>query len=340
MILQSDSAAANSRRVAVVTGAAGFVGRHLVAGLVKRGWAVRAVDLRHDESWADQPGVSFVPGDIRDRAALQEIVTGADTVFHLASAHLQVHAAADWYSSVNVDAITPLVEACSNAGVRRMVHTSSVGIYGHVPDPPADEGAPKHPGNEYERTKLEGEIVAMQEARRKGLDLIVLRPGWVYGSGCPRTEKLLRTIRKGRFVYIGGGDNLRHPVHTDDMVEAFDLAAAAPATASDRAYLIVGPRAVTVRELVETCARVQNVSPPRLRLPRTMGVALGRSLELGFGLLHRDPPFSRRSLAFFDNDNAFDGRLAATHLGFEAQIDLDEGMARTAAAMARAGVSV
>ena len=209
-----------------------------------------------------------------------------------------------------------------------------------VPDPPADEDAPKHPGNEYERTKLEGETIARREADRRGLDLLVLRPGWVYGPGCPRTEKLLRTIRKRRFVYIGAGDNLRHPIHADDMVEAFALAASAPSTASGRAYLVVGPRAVTVRELVQTCARVQNVSPPTLRLPRTMGVALGRGFELGFGLLRRDPPFSRRSLAFFDNDNAFDGRLAAKHLGFEPGIDLDQGLASTVAALAEAGGSV
>ena len=335
-----DSPEAADLRVAAVTGAAGFVGQHLVAGLVKRGWAVRALDRRHDPSVADRPGVSFIQGDIRDHAALEELTSGADTVFHLASAHLQVHAEANWYRSINVDAMTPLIEACSRAGVRRMVHTSSVGIYGHVPDPPADEDAPKHPGNEYERTKLEGETIARREADRRGLDLLVLRPGWVYGPGCPRTEKLLRTIRKRRFVYIGAGDNLRHPIHADDMVEAFALAASAPSTASGRAYLVVGPRAVTVRELVQTCARVQNVSPPTLRLPRTMGVALGRGFELGFGLLRRDPPFSRRSLAFFDNDNAFDGRLAAKHLGFEPGIDLDQGLASTVAALAEAGGSV
>ena len=318
-------------RLAVVTGAAGFVGRHLVSGLVARGWKVRAVDLHEAVSPDTSDRVEWLAGDIRTPSVVERMVDGADTVFHLASAHLQVGAPADWYRSVNVDAIAPLVRACSTAAVRRLVHTSSVGIYGHVETPPADEDSPKNPGNEYERTKLEGEGVAFGEAEALGLDLVVLRPGWVYGTGCPRTEKLLRSVRKGRFVFVGSGENLRHPIHVDDMVTAFELAATAPESASGRAYLVVGPRPVTVRELVECCAQVQGVRPPSFRLPRSLALAVGRGFEVGFAILPGDPPFSRRSLAFFDNDNAFDGGLAARELGFRPTVDLREGLTRTLA---------
>ena len=327
--------AATQQRLAVVTGAAGFVGGHLVSGLVKRGWRVRAVDLPGTaESGANEHG-EWMEGDIRSSELVNAMVDGADTVFHLASAHLQVGAPADWYRSVNVDAIGPLVGACSEAGVRRLVHTSSVGIYGHVATPPAHEDSPKNPGNEYERTKLQGEEVVFREAARTGTDLVVLRPGWVYGPGCPRTAKLFRTIRKGRFVFVGPGRNLRHPIHVDDMIEAYDLAATAASQASGRAYLVVGPRPVTVRELVATCARVLRVRPPALRLPRGLALVLGWAVELGFSVVPGEPPFSRRSLAFFDNDNAFDGRRAETELGFRPSTDLEAGLARTLDAMGR-----
>jgi nucleoside-diphosphate-sugar epimerase len=323
-------------RLAVVTGAAGFVGRHLVSGLVERGWQVRAVDL--PGSAPSDPGehLEWVEGDIRDATLIDRIFDGADTVFHLASAHLQVGAPADWYRSVNVDAIGPLVEACADSGVRRLVHTSSVGIYGHVTAPPADEDSAKHPVNDYEKTKLEGERLVILEAERVGLDLVVLRPGWVYGPGCPRTAKLLRSIRKGRFVYVGPGHNLRHPIHIDDMVAAFEHAAAAPSQASGKAYLIVGPEPVTVRGLVESCATALQVRPPGLRLPRNVAILLGWMIEAVFSILPGEPPFSRRSLAFFDNDNAFDGSRATRELGFRPTIDLDTGLARTLSEMEQA----
>jgi nucleoside-diphosphate-sugar epimerase len=322
-------------RLAVVTGAAGFVGRHLVTGLVERGWQVRAVDLPGTAEANAREQVEWVEGDIREASLIEHLFDGADTVFHLASAHLQVGAPADWYRSVNVDAMGPLVEACAAAGVRRLVHTSSVGIYGHVAAPPASENSPMHPGNDYERTKLEGEQLVVTEAERLGLDLVVLRPGWVYGPGCPRTAKLLRSVRKGRFVYVGPGHNLRHPIHIEDMVTAFEHAAAAPAEASGRAYLIVGPRPVTVRELVEACATVLQVRPPRLRLPRSVAVLLGWMIETAFSILPGEAPFSRRSLAFFDNDNAFDGSRATSELGFRPTIELDAGLGRTLSEMER-----
>jgi nucleoside-diphosphate-sugar epimerase len=208
-----------------------------------------------------------------------------------------------------------------------------VGIYGHVTEPPANEDSVKSPGNDYERTKLQGEEVVFRETQRTGTDLVVLRPGWVYGPGCPRTTKLLRTIRKGRFVFVGPGRNLRHPIHIDDMVAAYDRAAAAPPEASGQAYLIVGPRPVTVRELVDTCARVLQVRPPALRLPRGLALALGWAAEVGFSVLPGEPPFSRRSLAFFDNDNAFDGGRAERKLGFRPSVELEAGLARTLEAM-------
>lgn len=317
--------------LAVVTGAAGFIGRHLVRALVARGVRVRALDLHAAPAGAIPEHVEFLVADLRDEGILRRAVEGADTVFHLASAHLQVNAPEQWYTSVNVDAVGNLVSACADARVRRLVHTSSVGIYGHVRRPPADEEAPMHPESAYERTKLAGEQLALREAARLGVDLIVLRPAWVYGPGCPRTEKLLRTIARGRFVFVGAGANQRHPIHVDDTIEAFLLAASAPRSASGRAYLVVGPRSCTVRELVRAGAKAMNVREPALTMPRPIGVALARACELAFGIVGKEPPFSRRSLAFFDNDNAFDGSAAAAGLGFRPVIDLEEGLARVVA---------
>jgi dihydroflavonol-4-reductase len=322
-------AAGDMSRPVMVTGAAGFIGTHLTRTLAVRGESVRAVDLEPDPHRFRLETVRYARADIRDTAALEPLLDGVDTVYHLASAHLQVNAEESTYREVNVDAAERLVRACARVGVRRLVHASSVGIYGHVAHPPACEDAPTAPGNMYERTKLEGETAVRKAAAEVGLELIVLRPAWVYGPGCPRMKKLLRSVKSGRFIYVGEGRNLRHPLYVSDAVEAFILAATASARLSGRAYLIAGPRYVELRELVEICARVQGVAAPRLRLPRQLMLALGRAAEITWGAAGREPPFSRRSLVFFENDNAFDTTAARRELGFEPTIDVEEGVRRT-----------
>jgi len=320
-------------KVALVTGAAGFIGRHLTLRLATVGWSVRALDLASRPGWVDEAGVEYHQLDVREDDALERVLKGVAVVFHLASAHLEVRAPAEWYRSVNVSAVEGLVRASARAGVQRMVHTSTVGIYGHVESPPANEQSPVSPTNPYERTKLEGEEAATRVAAERGLDLVILRPGWVYGPGCPRTAKLLRAVSRRRFFYAGDGSNLRHPIFISDTLEGFLAAAAAPEDAMGRPYLIVGPRPVTVRELVETCARVQDVPPPGWVLPKPMVQAGLWTVEMGFRAMGREPPVSRRSLAFFENDNAFDGARAEAELGFRPVVDLEEGLRTTVEAI-------
>lgn len=315
------------RRRALVTGAGGFIGTHLAGHLVDVGWEVAAVDLEIPEGGPD--GVRWRRADLLEPGAWADLLDGVDTVFHLASAHLQVDAPPGWYERVNVAGAAALVRLCADAGVRRLVHAGTVGVYGHVASPPADENAPTRPANEYERTKLEGERAVLRAAAETGLDVVVLRPSWVYGPGCPRTARLLRTVREGRFAFVGDGSNLRHPIFVSDVVRAFELAADAPASAVGRPWLAVGPRAVTVRALVDACARVQDVPPPRRRLPRPLVAVGAAGAEWAFRLMGKEPPISRRSLAFFDHDNAFDGSAAERELGFRAVVELDEGLRRT-----------
>ena len=324
----------------VVTGGAGFIGSHLARHLHQRGHDVLAIDVRQSPpALFGARGPRYATVDIRDADMVSRALEGADVVFHLASVHLEVRASADAFAAVNVRAVEDLVEASARAGVRRFVHTSSVGIYGHVTQPPAREESPVNPVSPYERSKLAGERAALARAAQVGLDLIIVRPAWVYGPGCPRTAKLIRSLRKQRFLYVGRGANLRHPIYIDDMVEAFERAADAAPDLAGRAFIAAGPRALPLRDLVNTFARALEVPPPRLALPRSVGWALGVAGELAFGAVGRDAPFSRRSLAFFENDNAFDGTAARRALGFEPRIDLEEGARRTVSALGMAGAA-
>ena len=319
-------------RTALVTGARGFIGAHLVQRLAALGTEVHALDLRPLVGSPGRDGVRSHQVDIRDRAAVAALLEGVETVFHLASLHLEVGADPAAFDAVNVHASADLVTLAAERGVRRFVHTSSVGVYGDAGrGGPLREDAPKHPDSPYERSKLEGERAVLARARDAGLGLIVLRPAWVYGPGCPRTDKLLRALRKGSFFYVGPGDNIRHPLYIDEMIDAFVLAADAPSGVSGRVYNVGGPRIMPLREMVETFARVARVPPPTLHLPMALGYAAGWAAELIFHAANREPPLSRRSLAFFRSNNAWDISAARAELGFEPTIDLEEGVRQTLA---------
>lgn len=314
---------------ALVTGAAGFIGSHCVRYLATRGWPVRALDLHTPPPDFAARGVEFSQVDLRDAAAVGRALSGVEVVFHLASLHLEVGATYAAFEAVNVTAVAGLVAACAAAGVRRLVHVSSVGVYGHVLHPPADESAPLNPQNDYERTKRAGEAAARTAAAGAGVDLVIVRPSWVYGPGCPRTRKLLGALRRGRFFYIGDGGNLRHPVYIGDFLDGLWLAANAGTEVAGATFNIAGPEWMPLREMIATFARVLQVAPPRLQIPRWLGYGAGWMAEILGGLLRFEPPISRRTLAFFENDNAFDISAARRRLGFEPATDLASGVRRT-----------
>lgn len=312
----------------LVTGADGFIGSHLAADQAERGRRVVALDLhlgnvRHLAA----PGrFDLVEGDVTDPAVLDRALGGVDTVFHLAAAHLGAGKELEEFRRVNVTGVRTLAERARAAGVRRFVQCSSVGVFGRVENPPATEESPCRPELAYERTKLEGEQV-IRDLAAEGLPAVILRPAWVYGPGCPRTEKLFRTIRKGRFFVAGGGGTLRHCVYIRDMVEAFELAAGAEAALGQ--VIIVGDAgAVTVRHLVDEMARVAGASrPPSVPLP--LLAAAGWLAEMAFKPLGKEPPVSRRTLRFFTGNTAFDIARARRLLGYEPRWDLAAGLAET-----------
>jgi dihydroflavonol-4-reductase len=320
-----------SGTAALVTGSSGFIGAHLVRHLADHGWRVRALDVHASRAGqAADARIDFRVQDLRDRAQLANALEGIEVVFHLASVHLDVHATYEEFESVNVAALENLVALCGAAHVRRLVHVSSVGVYGHVAAPPANEAAPLHPQNDYERTKLAGEQAARGAAERNAVDLVILRPSWVYGVGCPRTEKLLAAVRKGRFFYIGKGANLRHPLYIEDFITALILAANAGTEIAGKTFNVAGPEWMTLEQMVATAADAVHVRAPRLHIPRWLGLAAGWAAEQAGALLRVNPPISRRTLAFFENDNAFDIGAARRALAFEPRVRLPEGLRRVA----------
>jgi nucleoside-diphosphate-sugar epimerase len=314
----------------LITGAGGFIGSHLVDSQLEQGHDVRAVDL-HLELLKHQAAhlhLETIQGSITDDELLKKVVANVDVVYHLASAHLDVSLSDEHYRRVNVEATLRLLEAAKEAGVKRFVHCSSVGVIGDVDHPPADETTECHPTNIYERTKLEGERAALDFARRTGFPVVVMRPAWVYGPRCPRTAKLMRTISKGRFFFFGDGQNMRHPIYISDAVKGLELCASTEGV-NGQVFIIAGENAVPVSQLVDVMSKELGIRTPKLHFPLPLGLLGGWGLEMAFKPLRKSPPFSRRSVDFFRKHNAYSIDKAKRMLGFQPQVDLQAGMQET-----------
>jgi nucleoside-diphosphate-sugar epimerase len=323
----------------LVTGAGGFIGTHLVHAQLALGRQVTAVDVSATglHELKDTAGLRIVEADVCATTEMAELMQDADVVFHLAAAHLELGADDAHYRAVNVEALRGLLRSASAAGIQRFVHCSTVGVYGPLARLPADETTPCNPDIAYERTKLQGEEAVRDFAVSGGISTVILRPSWVYGPGCPRTAKLIRSIARKRFFLVGDGRNLRHPLYVDDLLRAFELAATRQTENADT-FVIAGPEAVSVRDLVEAVMRALRFEYRPIRLPQSLVAASCLVLEKSCVAFNRQPPFSSRSLKFFTESSAFSTRKAAETLGFQPQTDLDSGLASTLASCRQQGL--
>lgn len=314
----------------LVTGAGGFTGLALARALADRGHPVRALVRQGRQApELERAGAEVLQGDVRDPAVLRQAVAGCATVFHLAAVFRRAGVPDSEYREVHVDATRRLVEASAEAGVRRVVHCSTVGVHGHVSgERPADEDAPFAPGDIYQRTKLDGEDAARDAAHRTGLPLTVVRPGPIYGPGDRRLLKLIGGVARRRFLLLGSGAPRFQMVYVDDLVEGFRLAAETP-SAAGRTYIVTGEEAPTLRELVGEIAAVAGVSAPRLRLPVWPFWLAGAACEAVCVPLGLEPPIYRRRVKFFTNNRWFDISRARTELGFAPRVRLREGIRRS-----------
>ena len=176
----------------LVTGAGGFIGSHLVERLVAEGRHVRAFveyDSRGSWGWLDDVGadtrdaIEVIAGDIRDSHAVRQAMTGCDTVFHLA-ALIGIpcsYLAPESYVDTNVTGTLNIVQAATDLGVERIVHTSTSGVYGTAQYVPIDEAHPLNPQSPYAATKVGADQIALSYGRSFGTPVTVVRPFNTFG---------------------------------------------------------------------------------------------------------------------------------------------------------------
>jgi nucleoside-diphosphate-sugar epimerase len=322
----------------LVTGATGFTGGHLARGLKARGYQVTAMVRRPDRAAdLERDGIDLARGDLADPATLAPALAGGfEVVYNIAALYRQAGLPDSVYDQVNAVAVGQLIEAAARAGVRRIVHCSTVGVHGDIEHPPAGEDAPLHPGDVYQVSKVKGERVAREAASRAGVEVVITRPSGIYGPGDRRLLKLFRGVARRRFVILGAGAIFYHLTYIDDLVEGFRLCGEVP-QAAGRTYMLAGAEVPTLNELTALIAGEAGVAPPRLHLPVWPVWLVGAACETICAPFGIEPPLYRRRVDFFTKSRAFDIRRARAELGFAPRMDLRTGIAATLDWYRRAG---
>ena len=323
-------------RVAL-TGGTGYTGGRLLGMLRDRGHSVRALARPASVTPALlSADVTLVEGGLGDRDAAARLVQGVDALIHVAAVYRTAGHPDSYYRDVNVGGTEVLLEAAARAGLSRFVHTSTVGVHGHVEYPPADETAKVAPGDVYQATKAEAEALAFAFHRRRGLPVAVVRPGAIYGPGETRLLKLFRSIARGRYAIVGSGRSFYHPVYIDDLLEGYLLALERPEAVGE-AFIMAGPRYVSQVELSRLIARETGGRVWPFRIPAPPLQWAGDLCEAICVPLGIEPPLHRRRVDFWTKSRAFTTEKARRLLGYAPKVDLEEGIARTVAAYREVG---
>ncbi len=305
------------KELMLVTGANGYVGKEIVEQLSRLGVPVRAMvrDRNKAADLAALPGVEIAVADLTDKESLRAAVAGVYGIFHIGAIYRQAGLPEHVFTDINVDGTRNLFDAAIEAGVKRLIHCSTGGVLGHIANPPGNDRSPYNPGDMYQRSKLDGEKLAMEYYRSGKMNGVVIRPAMVYGPADTRHQKLFKMIARKRFFYVGKGDKFVHFVDVRDLARAF-LLAMEKEDINAQIYHIPGERAVPLTQFVNFVADYLGVPRPTLRLPVKPIQWLGSLCELVCTPFRIHPPLYRRRVDFYTKNRHFDGSKAATELGY------------------------
>ncbi|MBA7564152.1 2-alkyl-3-oxoalkanoate reductase [subsurface metagenome] len=314
----------------LVTGGSGFLGSHLVEALVARGEKVRVLvrptsKVAHLESLK----VELIYGDLNNIQSLREAIQNIERVYHCAAL------ATDWgtwerFRSTNITGVHNLLEVALEAGVKKFIHVSTTDVYGH-PDYPVDETTPyRLRGWPYGDTKIEGEQLVWTYYKKHNLPITIVRPVNIYG---PRSitfvSDIVELLKSGSMIHIGNEGKPAGLAYVTNVVDVI-LRAADSTQSVGQVYNASDGSDVTWRQYVDRLAKILGVSSPKIVVPYRLAYLTGWVMEKLCRVLQIKgrPLLTRMAAELFGTNQGFLINKARQELGYEPEIDFDEGMRR------------
>ncbi|MFQ5565555.1 MAG: NAD-dependent epimerase/dehydratase family protein [Paracoccaceae bacterium] len=317
----------------LVTGANGFIGSNLCDRLIRSRDSVTGLvrtssDLSFVENLAP---LELRTGDITDRDSLRAALDDVSVVYHVAGY------SKDWgswkiFRENNVEGVRNVIETARECGVRRVVHVSSVSVYGFPGKTGVTEDAPfiARPDDRYVTTKTEGERLAMSY-HGNGLEVTVIRPAGVYGpNDRTTTAQMAPAMLDGKFGYVDGGRHIMAPVYIDNLTQLIMLAGSS-SKAPGEAYNAIDDGLVTWREYAEWMCEDLGCANPRFSVPRHITWPLAVVVEKTAKLLGKkeSPLINKYRIRAVMADAHYSAEKAKRELGYRPLVSTREGISRT-----------
>jgi dihydroflavonol-4-reductase len=274
-----------------ITGSTGFIGRNLVDMLAESDHELYCL-VRKSSPVDVLKGydITLVPGDVTDRESLLGGLRGCDWLINLANLYSFWEPDKSIFRKVNVEGTKNVLECALEAGISKVVHVSTGGIYGKPDDSPFSEES--HPGpvrfSEYFRTKYEGDLIAWEMYEKRGLPLVMIYPCAVLGADDPKaTGRYLNDLIKRRMPATVFDDSMLTWVYVKDVALAIKRAVEKENNLGEK-YLL-GKHHLSIGEFNRMVSEISGVPLPRLRLPSWLVMTNARLLTFLSNIIKIQP---------------------------------------------------
>ncbi len=321
----------------LVTGGTGLLGSHIVEQLRLRDRPVRALVRRGSNTeWLRSQGVELVEGDITDAESLQHACRGVTNIFHAAAR------VGDWgpwqeFVDITIHGTRNVIDAAAQAGVRRLLHISSISVYGHVDgegkvfDETAPLGVNLHNWSYYSRAKVEAEKLVWEAHHAGRIRATVIRPSWIYGPRDRTTiARLAMMIKTRKAKLIGDGNNRLNVVYAGNAAEGAIIATDAE-NAVGQAYNCSNDGEMTQRQYYNMLADELGAPPVERQVPYKLAHNAAFILEI-FGHLFRTrkpPMITRYAVWLIGRRCYFSTEKARRELNWQSTVPYSTGIPNT-----------
>ena len=303
-------------------GGSGFVGTNLCRQLSLKQQDFEIIDLKMSNQFPEKCKIA----DVRDADSLRKTITG-DVVVNLAAVHRDDVRDKTEYQRTNVDGAENVAMVCEEKGIKKIIFTSTVAVYGFA-EPGTDESGAINPFNEYGRTKFEAEEKLRTWQAKGDNSLIIVRPTVIFGEGNRgNVFNLLNQIASGKFLMVGKGENKKSMAYIGNIV-AF-LEKCIETKQKYGIFNYVDSPDLTMNELVsQVRAKLKGKTGVGPRVPYWLGILLGYTADLIAKLSGKNFPVSSIRIRKFASSTEFN--TAKVNLdSFSAPFHLREGIERT-----------
>ncbi len=302
---------------ALVTGASGFIGKHLIRRLEEYGFKVNTL-VRNSRNYNISGNVNIFEGDIFDTEVLGKAVENVEIAFHLvAKTHdfSDIDNAKDYYK-INVEGTRNLLDACINSNVKHFVYFGSVKAMAEESMHALDETHDPNPTTPYGESKLVAEELVFEYGNKYGFKTTVLRLPLVYGPGNKgNVYKMIEAIDNRRFVMMGKGLNKRSMVYVQNVVDAA-LSIVDQEVADKKVYLVTDSADYSVKELYRLIVKGLNKKPLPLYVPMGIAKMIAMVGDIGGKMMGKPLLFNSDVLGKLTDSLTFSSQRIQEDIGF------------------------